>query len=66
MDKKEYNSEYFQKNKERIYKNYKKRYNKGKLQPDQPNWYIKRKLKRLLIKDINQPKVVDMIIVRFD
>ena len=74
MDKKEYNHNYFQNNKDRIYTNYKKRYHYGNhYVSDKPNWYIKHKLKYkhkcTLYKTpeqcINKPKIVDCIEVRF-
>ena len=73
-DKKEYNKQYFQDNKENIYYQYKRRYYIGKsLTSEQPNWYVKRKYKtqtQLLTNQSKQSfevnKVVDSISVRFD
>ena len=72
-DKKEYNKQYFQDNKERIYTNYKKRYHNGNCVLNHLNWYLKRKCKKLepkivnqILQDADKPRIVTSIIVRFD
>jgi len=72
MDKKEYNKQYFQENKERIYTNYKKRYDNGNCVLNHLNWYLKRKCKKApqhvisqILEDVDKPRTVDIIEVKF-